>query len=43
VNTAEYTVNNLPRLMVEVQDRPDMEGAGKMGGSCRLSMKKSLI
>jgi len=29
--------------MLEVLDRPNMEGAGKMGGSCRLCMKKSFI
>ncbi|GEM_PF-1477542 len=29
--------------MLEVLDRPNMEGAGKMGGSCRLCMKKSFF
>jgi hypothetical protein len=29
--------------MVNVLGRPNMEGAGKMGDSCRLCMKKSFI
>lgn len=29
--------------MEEVLNRPKMEGAGKMGESCRLNLKKSFI